>query len=81
MRKPISAVAGTSFRTSSSLFVSNSDVNHATPVATTPGRLRLVTKPMTGSSPARKTREMVALAAFASSAELMPVVTMTDGSR
>ncbi len=82
MRTPIKGAAGTSSRTSSSRFVNNSDVSQATPVALPPGRLRLATSPnLTGSSPARKTSGIVALALRTPSAEPMPPVTMTDAPR
>jgi hypothetical protein len=64
---------GTSSCKSSSYLGPNSLANQLTPVTFPPGRLRLVTRPtLTGSAPLVKTMGIVAVAALAANAELLP---------
>jgi hypothetical protein len=76
--RAIVVAVGTNWCSSSSCFAPTSTLRLVTPVRLLPGRFRLATSPTaTGSNPISKTIGIVAVAAFAATAEGVPVVAMT----
>src|SRR6516165_7140553 len=76
------AALGTSSRSSSSRFATNSELKKLIPVRLPPGRARLATRPnLTGSSAAAKTMGIVVVAALAANVAAVLGTTMTATCR